>query len=571
MALQVWLPLLGTLENLGVSDLEFSVANASYTSTDTNGKIGNCYKNTSNTDGGIVSNKTINLGTNLSMFCWVKLNSFYNSSSLTGILGQHRYPANEGMGITMRYVSSTTGYLSVNTGNGSDRTYNTYYGNTLLSAGTWYHVGFTYDGSKIILYVNGVKDKEVSYSGQKNIADYVQVFCWSFNQTNVTQVLHGNYKLNGFVNDVRIYDHCLSEKEVKEISKALVLHYKLNSGCAVSKNLVNGTITGGTINQGTITVTDGIATINNTSGSWCRTHCQNEAESNTNLANNNVANKTITVSFDILMISGNVPTIFISDSYRAVTGVDKTQIGVWQRGYCTYVHPGYSSSYNYFSPHFSSVGNYQIKDIKIVLGDIKDYYSSYNEGNIVYDSSGYGRHGTFTNALGDSNESPKYNNGVLSEDSVITCTNFSLPDGPTTISFWNKPSVSATENTSRMTVRFGKFEYFTYLNYPYFIHDTDYRYKYTNYWLDGNWHFVSCVYDGTNAMIYIDGEQLSLSVTATTHDYQNNLVITPIGESVSDFRVYSTALSPDDVKELYHTAASVDNHGNFFCGELKEV
>lgn len=561
MALQIWLPLMGDVHNQGLYD-EMSFNNAT-AQVSASGCIGSCYSFTATTGSGIYSTPS-NVETFMTKFVdnhSFSFCAFFKTTATTSTPIAHityglRFFVGASTSFSM-YNSSRN--IAVNA-------------NTATNDGKWHHYAATYDleTNTMSIYVDGqLKNSRIYTAGATYVHSWTNYFYVGRDPNNSTA--NAAYFYNGSVNDVRFYDHCLSAKEVKEISKGLVLHYKLNSGCAVSKNLVNGTITGGSINQGTITVTDGIATINNTSGSWCRVRCQDEAESNTNLANNNVANKTITVSFDILMISGNVPRIFISDSYRGVTGVDKTQIGVWQRGYCTYVHPGYSSSYNYFSPHFSSLGNYQIKDIKIVLGDIKDYYSSYNEGNIVYDSSGYGRHGTFTNTLSASNESPKYNNGVLSENSVITCTNFSLPDGPSTISFWNKPSVSATENTSRMTVRFGKFEYFTYLNYPYFIHDTDYRYKYVNYWLDGNWHFVTCVYDGTNVMIYIDGEQLSLSVTTTTRDYQNNLAITPIGESVSDFRVYSTALSAEDVAELYHTAASVDNKGNFYCYELKEV
>jgi hypothetical protein len=67
------------------------------------------------------------------MFCWFKFTSLNSSSSLGGnLVSQHRYASNAGMGISIKYVSSTTGYLSVNTGNGSSRTYNTYCGTTLL-------------------------------------------------------------------------------------------------------------------------------------------------------------------------------------------------------------------------------------------------------------------------------------------------------------------------------------------------------------------------------------------------------------------------------------------------------
>ncbi|MBQ5377897.1 MAG: LamG domain-containing protein [Prevotella sp.] len=185
MALQIWLPLNGNLNNYGLSDLKFSVYQSSTTSNGS-GKIGSCYTNNSNSSGGVISDKKINLGTKHSMFCWVKMTDFYSASSLTGILGQHRYPTCQGMGITMKYSSSTTGYLSVNTGNGNgSRTYNTYCGSSTLSAGTWYHVGYTYNNGVIKLYVNGKLDGTHSYTSS-TIEDYVQLFSWSFNSSSIT-------------------------------------------------------------------------------------------------------------------------------------------------------------------------------------------------------------------------------------------------------------------------------------------------------------------------------------------------------------------------------------------------
>lgn len=223
MSLQIWLPLNGNLNNQGLSDLEFSVSVAGVTAAD-NGKIGKSYS--SNGSGTIVSNKRINLGKQHSMFCWVKLNSFNSSSNLTGLFGQHRYPIEAGMGLTCKYVSSTTGYLSVTWGNGVSREYVKQTGNTLLSAGKWYHIGYTYDGTTLIFYVNGKNDGEHTIKAEI-IEDYFQLFSWSFGDYTSTQSVHSGYKLNGNLNDVRVYDHVLSPKEVHLISQGLFVHYPL--------------------------------------------------------------------------------------------------------------------------------------------------------------------------------------------------------------------------------------------------------------------------------------------------------------------------------------------------------
>ena len=227
MSLQIWLPLNGNLINYGFSNLKFSIVSEN-TSIVSDGKIGlQTYNNNSHNGGGLISDKTIDLGNKLSMFCWINFTQLNSGSSLTGVCGQHRYPNNAGMGITIKYASATTGYISLNTGDGTNRTYNTYTGSTLLTAGNWYHVGFTYDGNDIKLYVNGKLEKTQNYPNQKNIKDFIQVFGWSFVGED-SQTIYGNYQFIGKINDFRVYDHCLSQKEIKYLSQGLIAHYKLS-------------------------------------------------------------------------------------------------------------------------------------------------------------------------------------------------------------------------------------------------------------------------------------------------------------------------------------------------------
>ena len=241
MALKIWLPLTQDSKNQGTSDLTFSNLSISNTVINNSGKLGKCFKNNSATAGGFLSNTTINLGQNQSMFCWVNFTSLTPSSSNLGcgLVTQHRYQTNTGMGLTIKCVSSTTGYLSVNTGNGSSRTYNTYCATTLMQANTWYHVGYTYNGSVLKLYVNGICENTVDITDMSVPADYIAIYSWSFNGTSGSTV-YGNYKLNGSLNDVRIYDHCLSQAEIKELSRGLALHYPLDNPYNASNLIENG-------------------------------------------------------------------------------------------------------------------------------------------------------------------------------------------------------------------------------------------------------------------------------------------------------------------------------------------
>lgn len=58
----------------------------------------------------------------------------------------------------------------------------------------------------------------------------------SYNYTTTTNY----FPFNGLVNDVRIYDECLSPKQVKELSKGLVAHYKFDKITEYTTNKIAG-------------------------------------------------------------------------------------------------------------------------------------------------------------------------------------------------------------------------------------------------------------------------------------------------------------------------------------------
>ena len=97
------------------------------------------------------------------------------------------------------------------------------------------------------------------------------------------------------------------------------------------------------------------------------------------------------------------------------------------------------------------------------------------------------------------------------------------------------------------------------------------------------WHH--CVYtfkDGVSKW-YINGEEKTLSrntYTGTTlpitdltigNSYTGTSWNTKRYGNLSDFRIYATALSADDIAELYHSAVIVDNTGKSYAYEYFEA
>jgi hypothetical protein len=75
--------------------------------------------------------------------------------------------------------------------------------------GTWVHYTMAYDGTKYYIYKNGTLTNSAAANKTNITAEMTTLYL--FGGTS------GSYSLHS-LNDVRVYDHCLSAAEVHEIS-----------------------------------------------------------------------------------------------------------------------------------------------------------------------------------------------------------------------------------------------------------------------------------------------------------------------------------------------------------------
>lgn len=210
MSLQVWLPLNGDLHNQGLSNVVISNNGASI---NTSGKIGSCYSfNGSNSY--IRSNSTClsNNDTEWSYTCW-----FYPTNAHNGCLFSNRTSA-DSKGITIFYYTSK---FLIDDGVRWEFT-----PSTAISVGAWNHLAIVRKaGSYKKFYLNGQLINSTTTTGTPTLANS-SWFSIGTSQNSATTATTN--PLNGRLNDVRIYNHALSDKEVEEVSKGLILHYPLN-------------------------------------------------------------------------------------------------------------------------------------------------------------------------------------------------------------------------------------------------------------------------------------------------------------------------------------------------------
>lgn len=570
MSLQVWLPLNGNLNNQGLS--EVTVTNSGAT-VDSNGKIGSCYLVNQNSPIFFSSDPWMSMKPqyNFSCFFWVKgttsgwlfAHGAWEFRLRPDFIQVHVGPSGE-------YAARYTGTFDTN---------------------TWYHLGFTWSGmeGKLRLYLNGnlVATSDVPSSVSYDASSSFKI----------------PYDGPRYINDFRVYDHCLSAKEVKEISKGLLCHYKLDNNGFGGENLIleSHRVTSGSDASG-ITSTymdDGSLKIVSTSGNYHWRSCGFSKDSNSNVGSKLSVGDTYTISLDVKVEEGSsLPTLFINggNGYKALHPVNgKFVTNNWFRAYYTSTWDEPGTSYGNISLHLgfgSAIGTFYFKNFKLEKGSKPTQWcpSPLDDNTLGLDStmesdcSGLSNNGTKIGGLSPSTSPVSIRYGSCYDfdgnTSSIQIPNLStlVPSGEFTMNCWiyhdNTWSSKAWETI------FGGPSGFE-LEAKYYSTNSPVLFAYS--WGQGQaayelnkWNMITMTRNASESKFYINGE-LKITGSAGTIPSGNYFIGAWNTSSqqnfkgkISDFRLYSTVLSVEDIKMLYNISASIDKNGNMYAYEFKE-
>ena len=576
MALQIWLPLNGNLNNQGLNT--YTISNTGV--IDSLGKIGSCYsysKQYTLISGDIISNLS-----KFSISCWVYLTnaSTYNIFTSENSSGYWQFL----LGNNSIKVRDSVSGLS---GSRIDKTI------TAIPSSVWVHVTVVYDEGVVKVYQNGVlKDTLTFHSGATmNTHDKMYIGADGLNNTST-------YPGNCKINDFRVYNHCLSDKEVSEISKGLILHYKLSENYQTLNNSFNyptfniSSSNGGWLHWAPSNNTGTYSQNTNREYIYRDTQTYSHYFEHTSGKNYYICYQSPafgggyrSAQAIIKMPNGEDPRGHIKFGHNANVGTNPpttfTQLGdgFWLMKHEGFQQDGSNDLVSIYITHNKGVyiSEAYLENDKKVCSDI------FSTNNNVIDCSGYTREGEIIGNLTTNSDTPRYDY-VTSFDgkSYIQITSPSVE--VRSVSFWAKwnsipsgQSVVFVDQKSKMG--FGLMSTGILCSCNGISTNT---FNKTSIVANKWYHFV-IVNTGTaptskNRDLFING--VKQIPTSNASNWTFDIDYLQVGKrsttsdgfvgSISDFRMYVTPLTDNDVMDLYSTSTSVDNFGNLHCYEVDE-
>lgn len=599
MSLQVWLPLNGDLKNYG---LDGSNIVTNYGATiNNNGKIGKCYQNTASNYCTIPIN--INSKEPFSLCFWYRIDTWSNWGTAITL--------NDNNDTCLGICPHSNGtQVGTNWYEGSTKVYDQYHSQT-ITVGVWYHISIVVDKTSVKTFINGIQTSANSNYSNTPTKSFTQLTLF---KRGAASSVFGKNSLN----DVRVYSHALSLKEVKEIAKGLVLHYPLNKPQA---NMAKGGNTydlnlnswifsnqnGGTIRTleydeyGTPCVR--LTRDNVAQSGWSYFHYDRIENAKIKI------NTTYTISFDIkASVSGtvgmsgfmrgnttnqlsnsnsNIQNTIIANKWNHIilqTTTKSDFSGLETTGQVIYMS---------LSGNFRNTGaTMLLKNIKLEEGNKETpwipnesdplYAAAGYASGIVYDCSGYQNNGAEVGTITGSSDTPRYRSSEYFDgiDSAIQIPyNATVFQTNFTINLWFKKTELGSKDYETLLGGPSGFEMDTRngnsTTLSLYMTGTRGGNAFSSFSF-GEWYMVTMVNDGTNELYYINGE-LKKTIEKKSMPIGNYFIGAWRTSSkqnfkgyISDFRIYCTALSANDIKALYEDAGYVDKNGNFHAYEFVE-
>lgn len=611
MALQVWLPFTKDWTNQGL-DNSATLSSANATIVD-GGKLGKCLQIT-----GIGTSATFNNLKNITQFSvsvWVRNDATSEYGNWADII---QMQVNHTNGYMNRTENSTFRIERSNASNPNafDGYFDFYQSGTNASTGaavntsitkstsipinTWKHITLTFDGEVGKWYFNGTHSASQKFS-DRLITNYKLT-------GKVTIGAGGNPKSS--INDLRIYDHCLSPEEIKQLSQGLILHYPMNQNLSNQYNLP--TITKDNATWGCVLFHNTPETqifANRTAAAHSGTFESGLYSRLDLLTSNNFKNSQGAIEFMALQKTTSSASEVIyrwtqSNSPCDTTAVTNyTNISNTLRGLCLCNGRTYLAHTETISNWQGACGAYDkhqggipgISNNVVTSGYLKLYVRLDTLPlPTVKDASGFGNDAIAHGEIIAQENSPKYDyssrimNSDTSAESYIYRDYFDLKQF--TFSCWfNQSSRTTVSNDTTTSIQFIISQGRDYNNYCFNLSinngfpviycgegtkDTSGNSVTPGYSIQHNkavslntWHHLVGTYDGTQVKLYVDGN-LSKSQSVSNipwTDCNNKLVIGKMAYcytytnryrgfvgSISDVRIYATALSDEDVKDLYN-------------------
>ena len=580
MGLQVWLPLTKDLHNQGLTN---TTATVTGTTSFAAGKLGQAL---SCNGSSYWSLPNLTLGSSASIACWCK----------TTVSGKMPWVLESDANNKLNFYWASI--YTLNTGDSNNNPFQTDEGNSInvLNDGIWHHFIVTFNGSAAKLYIDGI------YAGKAKTFR-------NPTSTNKTIKLAGGYNgghsydWNGMINDFRVYDNCLSEKEIKEISQGLILHYPLNRRGMGNENIFKNSDKGinfngsdySSVTTRTFDSTTGIGRIQivTANTNWNAWHF---GGSDTSISTATLSSGVTTYVFsvDVRITNYSSGDIRFGFDFRTnnvvsvrgshtLTTTEKN--GNWHRISCSLTtnstsdtqcllsaggsgNAGTVIEYKHFKLEQSSVATSWCPNSADII------YNGMNLGSTIeYDYSGFNNNSTYNSFPTYLSDAPKYHistyfGGVNTPKATL--------DDPSILTVLNNCSIAWWENCTTT----GNTLLFSGQTQSYYIaagNNSNPLYDY-NIGTSG----ITLYKDGVEVNTSYNGQRVNHTGTYHIKDEWHHYVLTginlstwttfiingytswPLNSYVSDVRIYATALSATDVLSLYHNNAYIDQSGQIY-------